>query len=256
MDPKIAAAGAIGAGIGTLQTPLLREYVDKVYPTWRVPQLKGFGTPSALIGMIGGGASLAVGAIGMTKGKDGRPRLSDAYVEPAIDYGVTALVGGLLSGIFPQPLIGTVVSQPTVQTATYRPPTGAVDMNVLRQMSSELQRLAQENAQLKSMAPAITVQPLEPGTVSSKQAQYGFMEPNTMFVPGQPTRPAKDYGFMAAREGIAPHHLYEPGVPLAPEQMFVPGQPTRGARGFGFMDGGTTPVAAVQQMKARFDFSG
>ena len=93
METKVVAAGAIGAGAGALQTPLIREFVDRKYPTTNIPALKGFGTPSALIGLISGGLGLSVGAIGMSKGKDGRPRLADVYVEPAIDYGIVALVG-------------------------------------------------------------------------------------------------------------------------------------------------------------------
>jgi len=118
---------------------------------------------------------------------------------------------------------------PQVQTAAYRPPLSpsynvqGVDMNVLKQMSVEIARLSgtvnalsQENAQLKNMAgPAITVMPLQPGTVSSKQQQYGFMNGET-----------------------------------------VPAQPTPRAREFGFMDEGRTPIAKVQQMKARYDFMG
>lgn len=124
-------------------------------------------------------------------------------------------------------------------------------MDTLKLMTAEVQRLSQENAQLKVM--------LEPGTVASKQAQYGFMNPNTgvMFVPGQPTKPAREFGFMQpGGEGIAPQHMYNPGAPLTPENMYVPGQPTRPARRFGFMDGGSTPVAQVQMVKSKYDFMG
>ena len=221
METKVVAAGAIGAGAGALQTPLIREFVDRKYPTTNIPALKGFGTPSALIGLISGGLGLSVGAIGMSKGKDGRPRLADVYVEPAIDYGIVALVGGIFSGLYPAVTEADCVAkggyfydgvchktpaaalsmqnQPGVQTATsytYKPPAiasqsyippantqaPAVDMNVLKQMSAEIQRLSQavqslnqENASLRTHAqvPAIMV---EPGQVTSKQRQYGFME--------------------------------------------------------------------------------
>jgi len=249
METKVMAAGAIGAGVGVLQTVVLREFVDKTYPLTNVASLKGFGTPSALAGMGLGGLSLIVGAYGAGKGKDGRQRLADVYVEPAIDYGAAAFVGGLLSGWKPAvtaadcalaggfyyngachktPSTGLVSMQeaPQIQTAAYRPPLSpsynvqqpqGPDMNVLRQMSAEIQRLSNENNQLRvqTQAPAITVMPLEPGTVSSKQAQYGFMNPN-----------------------------------------ITPGQPTPRAREFGFMDDGRTPIAKVQQMKARYDFMG
>ena len=98
METKVIAAGAIGAGVGVLQTVALREFVDKKYPLTNVASLKGWGTPSALAGMIGGVLGLGVGAYGAGKGKDGRQRLADVYVEPAIDYGAAAFVGGLLSG--------------------------------------------------------------------------------------------------------------------------------------------------------------
>lgn len=219
MDTRIT--GAIGAGVGALQTPVLRQFVDRAYPTMNVPFLKGFGTPSSLVGTVGGGLSLAAGAIGTTKGKDGRPRLSDNIVVPAIDYGIVALVGGIFSGLYPavteadcvakggyfydgvchkEPAAAlSMQNQPGVQTATsytYKPPAiasqsyippantqaPAVDMNVLKQMSAEIQRLSQavqslnqENASLRVQAqvPAIMV---EPGQVTSKQRKYGFME--------------------------------------------------------------------------------
>jgi hypothetical protein len=219
MEPKVVAAGAIGAGVGALQTPILREYVDRKYPTTNIPSLKGFGTPSALIGMIGGGLGLAVGAIGMSKGKDGRQRLADVYVEPAIDYGVVALISGIFSGLYPAVTEADCVAkggyfydgvchktpaailsmQPGVQAAgsyTYKPPmiasqayispanmqAPAVDMNVLRQMSAEIQRLSgemqrlgQENTMLRTQTPAPAIM-VEPGQVTSKQKRYGFMD--------------------------------------------------------------------------------
>jgi len=219
MDTKIT--GAIGAGVGALQTPVIRQFVDKAYPTTNVPFLKGFGTPSSLVGTVGGGIALAAGAIGTTKGKDGRPRLSDNVVVPAIDYGIVALIGGIFSGLYPavteadcvakggyfydgvchkEPAAAmSMQNQPGIQTATsytYKPPaiasqsyippartqSPAVDMNVLKQMSAEIQRLSQavqslnqENAALRTQAhvPAIMV---EPGQVTSKQRKYGFME--------------------------------------------------------------------------------
>lgn len=214
METKVVAAGAIGAGVGALQTPLIREFVDRKYPVTNIPSLGGFGYPSALIGLIGGGLGLGVGAIGMGKGKDGRQRLADVYVEPAIDYGITALVTGIFSGLYPAVTEADCVAkggyfydgvchkepaavlsmhnQPGVQTATsytYKPPAiasqayippaitqaPAVDMNVLKQMSAEVQRLHNENAALRAQAqaPAIMV---EPGQVTSKQRRYGFMD--------------------------------------------------------------------------------
>jgi len=220
MDTKIT--GAIGAGVGALQTPVLRQFVDKAYPTTNLPFLKGFGTPSSLIGTVGGGIALAAGAIGSTKGKDGRPRLSENVVVPAIDYGIVALVGGIFSGLYPavteadcvakggyfydgvchkEPAAGVVSmhNQPGVHTATsytYKPPAiasqayippantqaSAVDMNAMKQMSAEIQRLSgemqrlgQENAALRVQA-QVPVIMVEPGQVTSKQRRYGFMD--------------------------------------------------------------------------------
>jgi hypothetical protein len=248
MDTKVMAAGAIGAGIGTAQTLLLREYVDRKRPLTNINSLKGFGTPSVLAGIGLGILGLGIGLYGSGKGKDGRPKIDDIYVEPAIDYGAAALIGGIISGIKPARTAedcvaaggffyddachktaqtGTVsmnIQPPEVQTSQYRPPLNpswnvqepAVDMNVLKQMSSEIQRLSSENAQLIQ---AQTMQPgLQPGTVSHKQQRYGFMDMG--IAPGQPTDRAREYGFM---EG---------------------------------MDGSRTPIAKVQQMKARYDFSG
>ena len=218
MDPKVTAAGAIGAGIGALQTPLLREYVDRKYPTKNIPGLKGFGYPGTLTGLITGGSVLAVGAVGMTKGKDGRQRLADTYVEPAIDYGVVALVGSIMSGLYPavteadcvakggyfydgichkEPPAGATSMQgaPQVQTSSYRPPASVQqpDMSVLRQMTAELQRLnqqvqslAQENAQLRAMVQSHQASPAPPPAIEVTQV-----------IPGAVKRRQDEYGFMA-----------------------------------------------------------
>ncbi|MDI6860219.1 MAG: hypothetical protein QMC85_06965 [Methanocellales archaeon] len=103
-----AGAITVGATIGTAQTPLLREYVDKKYPDKRITALKGFGTPSSLAGTVGGGLLTLAGLYGVTTGKGIRTSTSQAA---ALGYGVPALVGGLLSGIFPAipaPGLGTI----------------------------------------------------------------------------------------------------------------------------------------------------
>lgn len=205
MDTKIT--GAIGTGVGALQTPFLRQFVDKAYPTTNVAFLKGFGTPSSLVGTVGGTIALAAGAIGSTKGKDGRPRLSENIVVPALDYGIVALVGGIFSGLYPavteadcvakggyfydgvchkEPAAG-VVSMPGVHTATsytYKAPViASQDINAMKQMSAEIERLSgqmqilgQENAALRAQAQAPAIM-FDPGQVTSKQRQYGFMGP-------------------------------------------------------------------------------
>lgn len=209
-DTKVTAAGAIGAGAGVAQTLLLREYVDREYPTTNIPSLKGFGYMSPLLGLIGGGTALAIGAVGASKGRDGRQRLSDIAIEPAIDYGAAALVGGILSGLKPAvteadcvakggywydgvchktPPAGVTSMQgaPKVQTAAYRPPASVQQpsLDVMRQMSAEiqkmhgeLQRLAAENSQLRTAVqqqPAIEVSQILPGPVKRRQEEYGFM---------------------------------------------------------------------------------
>ena len=95
-----------GAAIGTAQTPLLRNYVDDKMAAayvanpsgskpWLLGQLKGFGSPSATLGLGLGGAAAAYSVYGMKKGQ--RPE----YVYGALSYGVPAIVGGALSGLFP-----------------------------------------------------------------------------------------------------------------------------------------------------------
>lgn len=78
---------AVGTALGTAQTFILREYADKKYPDKRVESLRGFGTPSAISGIVLGGLGVAAGA---TTGRAG-----------PISYGVCSLVGGILSAIFP-----------------------------------------------------------------------------------------------------------------------------------------------------------
>lgn len=93
-------AGALVASsaVGTAQTPLLREYVDKRYPTTRIAALKGFGTPSSLTGTVGGGILTLAGVYSVMTGKGIRGPAAQAA---AMGYGVPALVGGVLSGVFP-----------------------------------------------------------------------------------------------------------------------------------------------------------
>jgi len=183
-----------GAAVGALQTPLLREYLDPKYPAL-IPQLGKFGTPSAVAGIVGGGIALVAALYANAKRK-----LSDVQISALETYGTVALVGGVLSGIYPAvviPVVPTVGMSPQVQTAqrTYIPPLvpsyNRMDMEAVQRMSGEIQRLSGENAQLRTM-----VQTME---VASKQRQYSFMDPNaqTMVVPGQPMPGAKAFGFMA-----------------------------------------------------------
>lgn len=180
-----------GAAVGALQTPLLREYLDPKYPAL-IPQLGTFGTPSALAGMVGGGIALVAALYANAKRK-----LSDVQISALETYGTVALVGGVLSGLYPAVAVTTVGMAPQVQTAQrpYVPPLvpsyNRMDLETISKMSGEINRLSGENAQLRTM-----VQSME---VASKQKQYSFMDPNTqaMVAPGQPMPGAKSFGFMA-----------------------------------------------------------
>lgn len=180
-----------GAGVGALQTPLLRQYLDPKYPAL-VPQLGKFGTPSALAGIVGGGIALAAALYANSKRK-----LTDIKISALETYGTVALVGGVLSGFYPAVAVTTVGMAPQVQTAqrTYVPPLvpsyNRMDLEAVQKMSGEIQRLSGENAQLRTMVQSMDV--------ASKQRQYSFMDPNTqtMVAPGQPMPGAKAYGFMA-----------------------------------------------------------
>lgn len=193
-----------GAAVGALQTPLLREYLDPKYPAL-IPQLGKFGTPSAVAGIVGGGIALAAALYANAKRK-----LSDVQISALETYGTVALVGGVLSGLYPAVAVTTVGMMPQVQTAQrpYVPPLvpsyNRMDLETISKMSGEINRLSGENAQLRTM-----VQSME---VASRQKQYSFMDPNT-------------------------------------QTMVTPGQPMPGAKSFGFMADGSLPLAKVQAMK-------
>lgn len=179
-----------GAAVGALQTPLLRQYLDPKYPTL-VPQLGKFGTPSAVAGIAGGGIALAAALYANSKRK-----LTDVQISALETYGTVALVGGILSGIYPAVVTTTVGMAPHVQTAqgTYVAPLvpsyNRMDMEAVSRMSSEINRLSNENSQLRTM-----VQTMQ--EVATKQKQYSFMDNQTMVAPGQPMPGAKGFGFMA-----------------------------------------------------------
>lgn len=93
-----AGAIVIGTTIGSAQTPLLREYVDKKYPDKRVEMLKGFGTPSSLTGTSLGFIATVAGLVGVVS----RKGITKSEMQAgALSYGLPALVGGVLSGVFP-----------------------------------------------------------------------------------------------------------------------------------------------------------
>jgi len=230
MDKNVTMFGAAGAGIGALQTPLVREYIDKKHAA-PFPSLKGFGTYSALAGIGVGGLALAGGIYGMTSRK-----LSDKTVEFLIDYGTVALVSGVLSGALPvSPAVATA-GMPVIRYAGER--------EAILKMSTELQRLSTENAGLRAQARGGETIPIQP--VRLRQQQYGFMDPSRTPVPniqqpapGKAMPAARQYGFMDQRGPLVPS-LQQP----------APGRVTPAARNFGFMDDGSLSIAKTQAMKA------
>ena len=108
-DVKIAGAATAGAVAGAVQTALLREFADNTMakgflkntsatPPLLMKQLQGFGSPSALAGIIGGAVSLILGLASMLKSMVTRNMAIGAAL---VGYGSTALFTGVLSGAFP-----------------------------------------------------------------------------------------------------------------------------------------------------------
>ncbi len=183
----------VGTSIGAVQTPLLREYVDTATPL--ISGIGAFGRPSALIGIISGLITLTAGLYGSTK-KNGTQRMNDSAVLGLIGHGTVALETGVLSGLLPAPKTATLVGMPGVMQGQYIP---GADMNMLNSMSVELNRLQDENAQLRSMQAGTFPATIPPGSVVDKQLRYGFMQPQDYIAPGQPTRGARELGFMERR---------------------------------------------------------
>ena len=109
MIPKrVVLATATGAAVGSIQTPLLRQYADTpmansfLKGTTGAPLLMkplgGFGSPSALGGIAAGAVTLGVGIYGALRGKLVR---NDSVNAGLISYGSTSLFGGVMSGAFP-----------------------------------------------------------------------------------------------------------------------------------------------------------
>ena len=122
-----------GAGTGSAQTPLIRQFVDNKMattylanpsgtPPWLMKPLKGFGSPSATLGLGLGGAAVAYSAYGMSKGH--RP----AYVYGALSYAVPALVGGVLSGAFPTSQWEAAVAADPARPGSVRPIVGGAQV--------------------------------------------------------------------------------------------------------------------------------
>lgn len=106
---KVAGGAILGGVIGAVQTSLLREYADDSMataflkntsgtPPLLMKQLKGFGSPSALAGIIGGFVGLALGLFALIKGRI----IRNAGVASGLAaYGATALTTGIISGALP-----------------------------------------------------------------------------------------------------------------------------------------------------------
>ena len=103
MEKKTIAVMTAGSGVGLTQTFILREYVDKEYGL--IPGLEGlggFGTYSAIGGIVSGGITTALGLVSVLTKKITR---NETIQIGLISYGIPALSGGILSGIFPHPAI-------------------------------------------------------------------------------------------------------------------------------------------------------
>lgn len=87
----MAAAGAVGVA----QNFVLQKFVEPTNPNL-VPQLGGFGRPSAIIGIGAGVAAIAVGLYAMKTGRF----VSDPRMQYAVlAYGGASLASGLISGV-------------------------------------------------------------------------------------------------------------------------------------------------------------
>lgn len=110
-----------GAGTGIAQTFILREYVDKVYgPVPGLDALGGFGTYSALGGLIAGGVTTVAGLVSVLTGKI---TSNEAVQLGLLGYGIPALSGGVLSGLFP--VAGGLRAAPTIRLTTVAPTKAA-----------------------------------------------------------------------------------------------------------------------------------
>lgn len=92
---------AIGlAAVGSSQTYILREYVDKTYG--KIPGLEGlggFGTYSAMGGIISGGITTALGLVSVLW--KGKITTNETVQLGLLGYGIPALSSGVMSGLFP-----------------------------------------------------------------------------------------------------------------------------------------------------------
>jgi len=99
VEKKTVGILVTSLGVGSAQTYILREYVDKVHG--KIPGLEGlggFGTYSAMGGIIAGGITTVAGLVSfLTKKITKNVNIQMGL----IGYGIPALSGGILSGVFP-----------------------------------------------------------------------------------------------------------------------------------------------------------
>lgn len=116
---RFVLPAVLGSAIGGAQTMLLREYVDTPMANdflngktttkpLLVKQLQGFGTPSAVAGMVGGLIGLGLGLYAQKSGKI--LRTVDEQIA-ALTYGAGALTTGILSGIYPTQAMQNVIAK-------------------------------------------------------------------------------------------------------------------------------------------------
>ncbi|MGC9123784.1 MAG: hypothetical protein ACP5IB_06950 [Thermoplasmata archaeon] len=109
----------LGSAIGPVQTFMLREYVDTPQANdflsgktttkpLLVKQLKGFGTASALAGIIGGIVGLG---LGLYSAKTGKILRTFNEQIAALTYGASALTSGIMSGIYPTTAMQNLIAR-------------------------------------------------------------------------------------------------------------------------------------------------
>ena len=88
---------AAGAAIGVGQTILIQQVVEPTNTNW-IPQIKGFGRPSAIIGIATGVAAIALALYAGKQGGFGRLAGITKFAPALLSYGGAALASGLITG--------------------------------------------------------------------------------------------------------------------------------------------------------------
>jgi len=110
MEGKVGVI-VMGAAVGSAQTFILREFVDKQYGTI-IPGIGNWGYPSVVAGVGVGGIATLLGIMG-TMGKG--PLYGDSAIA-ALSYGIPALIGGIFSALYPVAPAGRVrAATPTLR---------------------------------------------------------------------------------------------------------------------------------------------